>query len=161
MNESSPHLQADKPVVPSPGAPPSRGPRLGRRMARFNRAVTNRLTLRFAGHLPGAGIVIHTGRRSGRTYRTPVGLFVSDGSYIIALTYGRESQWVRNVLAAGRCELMTRGRLLELTGPEVFRDERRSAIPFAPRLVLGAVRVDEFLRLSLAEPSASYSSHSS
>ena len=65
-------------------------------MARLNLLVTNLVTLRFAGHLPGFGIVIHTGRRSDRTYRTPVLLFSSPNGYVIALTYGRHSQWVQN-----------------------------------------------------------------
>lgn len=45
------------------------GPRLGRGMARFNRSVTNHLTRRLAGRVPGMAVVIHCGRRSGREYR--------------------------------------------------------------------------------------------
>jgi hypothetical protein len=30
--------------------------------------------------------------------------------FIIALTYSSESEWVKNVLAAGGCELKTRGK---------------------------------------------------
>jgi hypothetical protein len=45
---------------------------LPKRLAGFNARVTNRLTRRGAGRLPGFGIVSHVGRRSGRAYRTPV-----------------------------------------------------------------------------------------
>jgi deazaflavin-dependent oxidoreductase (nitroreductase family) len=72
-----------------------------RSIARFNRRFTNKLTLKVAGYLPGFAIVSHVGRKSGRTYRTPVNAFRTDDGYIIALTYGSESDWVKNVLAAG------------------------------------------------------------
>ena len=44
-------------------------------VAAFNLAVTNRITTRFAGRLPGFGIVTHAGRKSGKLYRTPVNVF--------------------------------------------------------------------------------------
>jgi deazaflavin-dependent oxidoreductase (nitroreductase family) len=116
-------------------------------MVRFNRLVTNRLTSPFAGWLPGFGIVLHTGRRSGRTYRTPVNVFrVSDG-FVVALTYGPDAQWVRNVLAAGGCRLITRGREHHLRDPEIVHDERRRFVPRPLRVILRLVRVTDFLRL--------------
>ena len=106
--------------------------RLARRLARFNRQFTNRLTEPLAPHVPGLGVVTHVGRRSGRVYRTPVNVFARDDGYVFALTYGQQAQWVRNVLAAGGCELTTRGRRHRLTDPQVFTDERRAAVaPYA------------------------------
>ena len=77
-------------------------------VAAFNLAVTNRITSRFAARLPGFGILTHAGRKSGRLYRTPVNVFRAPEGFLIALTYGRESEWVKNVLAAGGCKLETR-----------------------------------------------------
>jgi deazaflavin-dependent oxidoreductase (nitroreductase family) len=133
---------------PPPYGPDEARPRLGRRMARFNLLVINRLTLRIARRAPGFGIVIHKGRRSGRTYRTPVLVFRSPGEYVIALTYGRDRQWVKNVLAQGGCRLVSRGSEIELTAPEIFHDRQRRAVPIVVRFVLSAVRVEDFLRLS-------------
>jgi deazaflavin-dependent oxidoreductase (nitroreductase family) len=125
-------------------------PKLARRIARFNKRFTNRLTGPLAPYLPGFGVVTHTGRRSGRTYQTPVNVFSRDDTFIFALTYGRDSQWVKNVLAAGGCELTTRGRRHRLTHPEVFRDERqRAAAPIA-RPILRLVGANDFLRLRRA-----------
>src|SRR5689334_2336121 len=76
-------------------------PRLGRRIAHFNRAVTNRVTRPLATRLPRLGIVVHRGRRTGVEYRTPVNVFRTPGGFNIALTYGRDADWVRNVMAAG------------------------------------------------------------
>src|ERR1700733_7016775 len=87
-------------------------------VAAFNLAVTNRITSRFADRLPGFGILTHVGRKSGRVYRTPVNVFRAPEGFLIALTYGRESEWVKNVVAAGDCRLETQGvryRLLEPT----------------------------------------------
>ena len=80
------------------------------RLATFNRSVTNRIVRTFAGHLPWFAIVVHRGRKSGRIYRTPVNAFGIDDGFVIALTYGPDRDWVKNVLAAGRCGLIVRGR---------------------------------------------------
>ena len=77
-------------------------------LAKINIAVTNRITGLFAGWLPGFGILTHVGRKSGNVYRTPVNVFRPSNGFIIALTYSSQSEWVKNVLAAGVCELKTR-----------------------------------------------------
>jgi deazaflavin-dependent oxidoreductase (nitroreductase family) len=127
---------------------------LPERLARFNRIVTNRIARRLAGRAPGFAIVEHVGRRSGRTYRTPVNIFRNgEDRYVIALTYGRDSQWVRNVLAAGGAEVVTRGRRLRLVEPVVVRDEQRTMMPAGVRSVLGVIRVDDFMVLRRARSS--------
>jgi deazaflavin-dependent oxidoreductase (nitroreductase family) len=125
-------------------------PRLGRRVAHFNRRVTNHLTRPLARWLPGFGVVVHTGRRSGRRYRTPVNVFREPGGYVVALTYGTEAEWVKNVRAAGGCELITRGRRRALTAPEIVHDSSRRLVPGPLRPILGLLRVNDFLRLHLA-----------
>ncbi len=118
-------------------------------MARFNRAVTNHLTLPLAGRLFFA-IVCHVGRRSGREYRTPVNLYAMPGRrFRVALTYGRNAEWVRNLLAAGRVRIITRGRHHELVDPAVVRDPARSAVRVPMRLMLEALGVADFLELRL------------
>jgi deazaflavin-dependent oxidoreductase (nitroreductase family) len=116
-------------------------------LAEVNRTVTNRLTRPVAGRLPGFAVVVHTGVRTGKRYRTPVNLFRSDERYVIALTYGRDRDWVRNVLAAGGCEIETRGRSVRLTDPRIVRDERGRPVPIAIRPFLKALGVTEFLEL--------------
>jgi len=54
------------------------------------------------------GLVVHRGRRSGRVYDTPVLVFPADDGYVIALTYGPDTDWIRNVLAAGGCAARSR-----------------------------------------------------
>jgi deazaflavin-dependent oxidoreductase (nitroreductase family) len=120
---------------------------LPKSLARFNLVVTNPVARRVAGRLPGFAIVTHVGRRSGRTYRTPVNLFRAGERYVIALNYGSDSQWVRNVVAAGECEVETRGELIHLIGPEVVRDPRREFVPVPVRPILSLIGVDDFMVL--------------
>lgn len=100
---------------------------LPRWLARANRRVTNRILGPLAANLPGFGIVVHTGRKTGRTYRTPVLAFRRDSRYTVALTYGAGSDWVQNVLARGGCTLESRGRATRLTTPRVYETPSLSA----------------------------------
>ena len=113
----------------------------------FTVAVVNPLTRLFAGHVPMFGIVRCRGRRSGRLFRAPVKVFRDGDDYVVALTYSSQADWVRNVLAAGGCELETGGRVIRLTDPELFVDRTRRLMPFPVRMFLGLVNVTEFLRL--------------
>ena len=122
---------------------------LPKTLARFNRVATNRIVRRVAGRLPGFAIVRHAGRRSGRLYRTPVNLFRAGDRYVIALTYGRGAQWVANVLAAGGCEVETRGRRVRLTAPEIVHDPSRALVPRPVARILGALAVDDFMVLAV------------
>ena len=122
---------------------------LPKTLARFNRVATNRVVRRVAGRLPGFAIVRHAGRRSGRLYRTPVNLFRAGDRYVIALTYGRGAQWVANVLAAGGCEVETRGRRVRLTAPEIVHDPSRALVPRPVARILGALAVDDFMVLAV------------
>jgi deazaflavin-dependent oxidoreductase (nitroreductase family) len=123
-----------------------------KRVARVNRVVTNRVAGHVAGWLPGFGIVQHRGRRSGRPYRTPINVFrVSDG-YVAALSYGTDTDWVKNVLADGGCELEVRRRRVRLTDPRVVHDETRHDMPLGVRQLLAVLGVTDFLYLAVAPP---------
>ena len=116
-------------------------------MRPFTTRVVNPITRRFAGRLPGFGIVIYRGRKSGTMYRTPMNVFRVGDEYVFALTYGSDVQWVKNVVAAGGCELMVMGRTLRLTDPRVVVDPARRLMPIPVRWFLGLLRVNEFMRM--------------
>lgn len=119
-------------------------------LARFNLAVTNRITGQFAGWLPGFGIITHVGRKSSKVYHTPVNVFRAPNGFAIALTYGRESEWVKNVQAANGCKLQTVGRHYHPSDPTIIHDPTRKQFPFPARLVLGIVGANEFMKLQIA-----------
>lgn len=119
-------------------------------VAKWNRVGLNRVTRHIAPWMPGLGLVVHRGRRSGRTYQTPVNVFAAGDGYVFALTYGPETDWVKNIVAAGGCELRTRGRVIRLTAPRVFHDETRRDIRPVERQALRLMRVADFLSLKVA-----------
>jgi deazaflavin-dependent oxidoreductase (nitroreductase family) len=117
-------------------------------MRRVNKVALNKVTRLVAPWLPGLGVVVHRGRRSGKQYRTPVNVFPRPGGrYVMALTYGPDTDWVKNVVAAGGCTLLTRSGQVRLTRPRVFHDETRQEIRVVERAVLGLLNVNEFLEL--------------
>ncbi len=116
-------------------------------IASANRRATNRVTGPAATRMPGFGVIVHKGRQSGREYRTPVNVFTAEDGYVVALTYGSDSDWVRNVLAAGGCELEHRGHRENLGSPHIVHDESRRRVPAGLRPVLGAIGVSDFMTL--------------
>jgi deazaflavin-dependent oxidoreductase (nitroreductase family) len=118
-----------------------------------NRRVINPVSRRFAGRVPPFAIVVHRGRRSGKEYRTPIMAFRSPDGFAIALTYGPETDWVRNVFAAGRCTLEYRREAAALADPRlVHTPEARAYLPAAVRLALRLLRVDDFLLMHRTGP---------
>lgn len=87
---------------------------------RMNKAVFNPSALATAG-APGSAtsVVEHIGRRSGATYRTPIGIVESDAGYLVTLPYGTTADWVKNVLAAGSANLIHEGATVSVVRPEV------------------------------------------
>lgn len=96
-------------------------------LPRFNKLVTNRIQGIWAPYLLPWAVVCHTGRKSGRVYRSPVTAFRRGNVLAVGLPYGSEAQWVKNVLAADGAEVIRRGQRLRLTNPRVVTagtDER-------------------------------------
>ena len=92
---------------------------LPRRLAYFNRKVTNRLFSPLAGRVPPWAIVEHVGRRSGRRYRTVLWAFPRRRDMIVVLTYGPASDWVRNVVASQSCRVKWAGRWRQFASAEI------------------------------------------
>lgn len=84
-------------------------------MAAFNRVITNPIQGTYAWLIPPWVVLVHRGRRSGRQYRTPVMARVRDGQLRVPVLYGLNSDWVRNLLAAGEGQVVRAGRTRPLT----------------------------------------------
>jgi deazaflavin-dependent oxidoreductase (nitroreductase family) len=96
--------------------------------------VLNPLILRLAGrrHFRMAAKIRHVGRVSGRTYTTPVSARRSGDMVLIALTFGSQSDWSRNVRAAGGCSIRIRGEDYDVTHPQLLtRQEARPLVAAA------------------------------
>ncbi|MFI0420741.1 nitroreductase family deazaflavin-dependent oxidoreductase [Spongiactinospora sp. 9N601] len=96
-------------------------------------------------------VLVHVGRVSGATYRTPLDAHPVDGGYLFILVYGSGSDWVRNVLAAGGARLRVDGKDLELAAPRlVGAAEAFRALPDGVTRPPKLLRITEFLRMDLA-----------
>jgi deazaflavin-dependent oxidoreductase (nitroreductase family) len=87
-------------------------------MRRVSKYVISPLVRGFAGKYLLA-MIWHTGRRSGRTYATPIIVRKAGDTFFIALTYGPTTDWCRNVLAAGKCTIELRGRRYRAVEPRI------------------------------------------
>jgi deazaflavin-dependent oxidoreductase (nitroreductase family) len=129
---------------------------ISKRITAFNKRFLNPFTLRLAGR-GSMGDLEHVGRSSGRRLHTPLMAFRAGPTVTIALTYGPDVQWLRNVRAAGGCRLRLRGEQLTLGAPRSLDPhEGLARIPNPQRLILRrAIRCRDFIELRVlsAEPS--------
>ncbi len=65
-------------------------------------------------------VIRHVGRRSGRSYQTPVVAVEHDDEFLIALPYGKRTDWTKNVLASGLASLVSHGQAYDLDQPRVI-----------------------------------------
>jgi deazaflavin-dependent oxidoreductase (nitroreductase family) len=117
-------------------------------IARINRAITNPVARPLAGRIRPFAVVVHQGRKSGAEFRTPVMVFEDDDGYVVALTYGSEADWVRNVLTSGRAQLVIGGETVPVAEP-ILLPTALGLAKVAPytRPVLKALDCTEFLHL--------------
>jgi deazaflavin-dependent oxidoreductase (nitroreductase family) len=123
---------------------------LPRALARLNVRVTNPILRRVVVHLPWFAIVTHVGRRTGRCYETPLMLFRRDDEVVIAMTYGPDTEWARNILAAGGCDATTRHGPIRLVDPRRTQDPSHRLVPRPIGLVLRLLGADDVLILRRA-----------
>ncbi len=123
------------------------------RMRSFNKHILNRVTRRFAQFPRGPfALVRHVGRRSGKPYETPIMVEHTGNSFLIALTYGPDVDWYRNVQVAGHCTLVWHGRRYALEKPEpVAVNAARSAFPVFERMILHLSGTKHFVRMPYHE----------
>jgi deazaflavin-dependent oxidoreductase (nitroreductase family) len=115
----------------------------------LNRATTR---LAYTGHGPFS-LVRHTGRKTGRQYETPLMLARLGDDFVAELTYGPQVSWYRNVVAAGHCTVVFRGRehAIDRIGP-CDPETGRRAFGWPAGLVLRLLRRHEFRLLHTAAP---------
>ena len=96
-------------------------------------------------------VIHHVGRSSGRPYRTPLDAMEVDDGYIVTLVYGSRSDWVQNVLTAGRAKLEVDGETIDVVEPELIdADAAFAQLPAGTKRPPKLLRIDEFLKLHRA-----------
>ncbi len=101
------------------------------RIRTFNKYVTNRLLRRFVHLSRGPfAIIRHVGRRSGKPYETVIWVWPLGEGFVIALTYGPQVDWYRNMLAAGGGTVVWHKRVYVVGKPEPI--DAKTALPAFP-----------------------------
>ena len=112
------------------------------------------LAMKSAGR-PGASasVIRHVGRATGRPYETPVGAVATDDGFVIALPYGANTDWLKNVLASGSAVIVDEGSTYEVDQPEVL-PLAVEALTFSPadQRAHSLFRVEHCLRVRRITP---------
>jgi deazaflavin-dependent oxidoreductase (nitroreductase family) len=118
-------------------------------VTRFNRRVTNPVLGTISDRVWPMATLHHVGRSSGRRYRTPVFAFTTSRGVVIALTYGTQVQWLRNLEVAGGARMVRRGQVLALSAPvRLHGDDGARLVPAAIRAGLRVMKVDDFVEVT-------------
>jgi|SRR5262245_5760736 len=115
---------------------------------RISRA-THPMVLKTAGQAGNSTSVIrHVGRTSGRDYETPVSALTTEDGFLIALPYGRNTDWLKNVLAHGSATIVDQGTTYTVDRLEVVPlSEAEPDLPPGEVRALHLFRVEECLRV--------------
>lgn len=102
-------------------------------LPQFNKRTHNKLQSLWAPYLPPWAMIVHSGRKSGKRYETPVTALMSgdarSGRTIsVILLYGSRTDWMRNLFAAGRCEMRRGGHTYAVANPRVVTDPADPAL---------------------------------
>ena len=117
-------------------------------LRQVNRVVTNPLMRTVAWLVPPLAVVHHAGRTSGRSYRTPVLAFPSANGLVIPMTYGRDVDWARNLIAAHGGEVEQLGRRVTFRNPRIVAfGAAETHLPAALRPVFRAMDLPGYLLL--------------
>ena len=124
-----------------PGLVPSVTRALARASAPIGRVLSHQSVI------PLWGVVHYRGRKTGRELSTPVQIRATDDAFVIALPWGSDTQWVKNVCAAGAATVTWGGSDHAVDSPEVLTLDQATAFSNWQRGILGVLRIREFLRL--------------
>jgi deazaflavin-dependent oxidoreductase (nitroreductase family) len=119
---------------------------LPRWLAHINKRVFNPIEVR-RGARP---VLIHTGRSSGKTYRTPLDAHRLPDGYLFIPLYGPRTDWVKNVLAAHTARLSMDGHEIELQSPRlVKKKDIWPMVPTTTKSYPGISSESELLRMDI------------
>ena len=124
--------------------------RLLDRIRVLNKHFTNKLLIHISGKDLGMfAILTHTGRKSGKLYQIPIMVVPVPDGFVIALTYGKKTDWYENVKAKGGCSLKWKRQDYALTNPEFIDQELGlQAFPAPFRAGLRMMGIQYYLKLS-------------
>ena len=104
-------------------------------LERFQIKYINPAVTPIARYLPTIGVIRHTGRKSGVHYETPVSPYRKGDVVAVGLLHG-QTNWVKNVLAAGEAEMRVGRDEVRVVNPRVIpAGGDTTGLPLAARVV--------------------------
>ncbi|HWT34589.1 MAG TPA: nitroreductase family deazaflavin-dependent oxidoreductase [Microbacterium sp.] len=84
--------------------------------------------------MPVWATIHHTGRKTGRALHTPIAVVPARDAQtvIIGLPWGLDTNWARNVVAAGGATLTWKGRDVWVTDPRILKAPDAAPLAKAP-----------------------------
>ncbi|HET7474954.1 MAG TPA: nitroreductase family deazaflavin-dependent oxidoreductase [Dermatophilaceae bacterium] len=117
----------------------------------LNRDVLNPLMVRLAGLGPFVELE-HVGRRSGRVLHTVLMAFRHEQTVTVALTYGSDVDWLKNLRAAGGGRMRHRRQVLTLGPPaDLGTAEGLRRMPPGPRQLLPVLGCRQFVEFEVLD----------
>jgi deazaflavin-dependent oxidoreductase (nitroreductase family) len=106
----------------------------------------NPLVLPLTRRVPPLAVLHHRGRRSGRSFDTPVQAYHTRDGWLVGLAYSNHAPFALNLFAAGDGEMTRAGRRYRITKPRRVGREALKTLPALAALQMRAVGIDEFLQ---------------
>lgn len=120
-------------------------------LRRVNRVFTNPILGSIAWLVPPLAIVHHKGRKSGKAYRSPVAAFPNAKGFVVPMTYGRDVDWGRNLVAANGGEVQQLGRRVKVKNARIVGiGEAYDRLPPGVRQFLKAANLPGYVLLDRA-----------
>ncbi len=126
----------------------------------FNKRFTNPLMLRSVarGERGNLGVIIHRGRTSGREFTTPVRIDPIPGGFLIPLPYGTDTDWLKNIRAAGGTTLRFHGQDVAVDQPEIIDAATAlTMLPATSAIAVCLMRIKHYVRLHRVDRPAALS----
>lgn len=115
----------------------------------LNKHILNPAMLVLAGRpLWYAARLEHVGRRSGRSYATPVLATAVPGGFVVPLPYGTRVDWLLNLQAADGGVLLVHGKRFTIGAPHVLKtSEIYPDLPRSEQVRSRVWRIGHWLRV--------------
>jgi deazaflavin-dependent oxidoreductase (nitroreductase family) len=107
-----------------------------------------------ARRLPPLAVLHHRGRKSGRSYDTPVQCYRTKSGFLVGLAYDSNAQWAQNLLAAGTGGITRSGQRHAITRPRRRGPEALKDLPVPVAVTMRALGITEFLEFDVTPPAA-------
>ncbi|HET9981414.1 MAG TPA: nitroreductase family deazaflavin-dependent oxidoreductase [Ktedonobacterales bacterium] len=124
--------------------------RSNRRLRTFVKRFVNPVLRNFARSSRGPfALLRHVGRRSGKQYENPIWVWRMKDGFMIVLTYGRNTDWLRNLQAADQGSLRWHRREYTFKRPEII--DAKTAEPALPSFIRFVLRLrgqHEYVKLA-------------